>query len=1051
MALQDPTPVAAAPQSPVPTLSQETSVPTPVPVSNSAPVSNQDETFGELLKQQGFNKSLDEEMSQQQEQELINNLVPIYGFGDVNTFVPINNDDADGLDKFAYGFYKNKSLLGNAWTASQAAFNTIMEDSVTDSYMAPSEIFGIGEEEWHDIPYNERVKMIRDREDADLRAKYPEAAAAFDRDEAGFAGGLGAFIAMAGIESLIALPASMTGSVAKMATFGAGFSGAYSVSDDLGSGRDVSFARAAVSTGIGAVAAGTLTKGFNVYSAKKAAKLNLFREQGANKIIDDANVSAALARTQAKTKEEAIEAKDKVPDMVEQMFGHTREIVNEAKAATGRQVLMPRTAEEAQTVIRVTRDAAEELVKTKGKTRQLTERLLIPVLNVIENYSPKIALDLNKSEMNRSRKLFNMLSGEKDRKAIARANRVDKKDANVGVKDYMASLKKLSDEDAFKVFVFSRNGDMKGITNILAKKIGAEKAAAQVKNARRIIDDMEEDLSNVFRYKTPDGRATKAQQVGSATASIFKKRINYMPSLVKDYNGLMKAIGSDRRIGATRMRSMQDKFLEHHGAKTLDDIPQEEVSSFLTRVALGDVPDYKGGRVFSTEARTISTDDITPNLFKYYERTEDALYKHITKSVDLTEQANFLGLKNLAFKQDKNKNVLNVIDVEESLKRKFNTEAPALPASAFDAVNSVISSRYGMGQQSPSGFVKFVRDLGYIWTLANPFSALIQLSDVGLAMWSQGIINTFRGILSKKEFDMLDYGLADTIQSIATDPRDLSKTLNFFMKYSGFQKMDRIGKNVYMNATWQNVKRQAQTKAGVDKLARRYKTAYGDEFDSMISALKKGDTSDENVKLLIWNELSDAQPISLSKTPQASLDNPNGRVLYSLKMFMINQLNFVGRKTFKAIRSQDPAVRAEGYKSMAMLLPTVAFVGASVSEMRSYLKNGMEGFEITNFDERMGEFALKMIGASYYTIDQLQRGDIVGAAGNYATLPAFSFFKDVYEGVVNEEFDSKNSIVTGLPVVGGLIDILANDVAGDVRREASKFRTAEENRPTGLF
>lgn len=46
MALQDPTPVAAAPQSPVPTLSQETSVPSPAPVSNSAPVSNQDETFG---------------------------------------------------------------------------------------------------------------------------------------------------------------------------------------------------------------------------------------------------------------------------------------------------------------------------------------------------------------------------------------------------------------------------------------------------------------------------------------------------------------------------------------------------------------------------------------------------------------------------------------------------------------------------------------------------------------------------------------------------------------------------------------------------------------------------------------------------------------------------------------------------------------------------------------------------------------------------------------------------------------------------------------------
>ena len=63
---------------------------------------------------------------------------------------------------------------------------------------------------------------------------------------------------------------------------------------------------------------------------------------------------------------------------------------------------------------------------------------------------------------------------------------------------------------------------------------------------------------------------------------------------------------------------------------------------------------------------------------------------------------------------------------------------------------------------------------------------------------------------------------------------------------------------------------------------------YGDEIDAIVSDLKAGLTLSENVKLHMFNELADIQPIALSEMPEAYLTVPNGRSLVACYKDRIN-------------------------------------------------------------------------------------------------------------------------------------------------------------------
>ena len=147
--------------------------------------------------------------------------------------------------------------------------------------------------------------------------------------------------------------------------------------------------------------------------------------------------------------------------------------------------------------------------------------------------------------------------------------------------------------------------------------------------------------------------------------------------------------------------------------------------------------------------------------------------------------------------------------------------------------------------------------------------------------------------------------------------RKTSILLNKMMGASQFKRLDRLGKETFINAAFKNAKPQlVKTEKGLAKFKKKIGNTYGKETDALIADLDAGIMSDK-VKFYLFNQLSDVQPVTLSEFPQAYLDNPNHRILYMLKSFTLKQLDLVRREVIKefAKGNKKEAIKQAGLVS----------------------------------------------------------------------------------------------------------------------------------------
>ena len=166
--------------------------------------------------------------------------------------------------------------------------------------------------------------------------------------------------------------------------------------------------------------------------------------------------------------------------------------------------------------------------------------------------------------------------------------------------------------------------------------------------------------------------------------------------------------------------------------------------------------------------------------------------------------------------------------------------------------------------------------------LAQFDSAAIQLGDIGSSVYVNGLSNTIKALATgskKARVTPEELGLLNRVSAEFNNTNGFTDALNKTMKWSAFASIDRLGKRVFIEAAISKASKLAKTDPS--KLQRKYGKVFGDEMDSLIGDLQRGDMT-ENVKLYLWNELSDVQPISLSEMPRGYLENPNGRIFYAL-------------------------------------------------------------------------------------------------------------------------------------------------------------------------
>jgi RNA polymerase sigma-70 factor (ECF subfamily) len=504
--------------------------------------------------------------------------------------------------------------------------------------------------------------------------------------------------------------------------------------------------------------------------------------------------------------------------------------------------------------------------------------------------------------------------------------------------DFFTRLNKLPKQTQNILARALYTGNAKVIDNIL-KALGDEKLIQGYKNVRSSLDSLKDQLVAHKRFIPED--------------------IEYFPRAVKDLDGLMKAIGKDRSSALESMLSEADTKMIRKRGTGLTDLERDAlINNYLASERLGNPkPGFAHRRAIK---------EITPELLEFYHTPSESFHKYIATAVNDIERAKFFG-KSIINIKDGNKQFTNVDKSVGSLMDDMLKEGKIKPDDV-DEVGKILRSRFTNGERTPSEFQQAVKNMGYAGLLANPASALANLTDILMQFHLQGVAPTIKAMAKiatgRKFITAKEMGLVDHLAEEFTSTQGTVAFLNKMMKASGFSKFDILGKEVNMNAAYEKLARQSRTEGGIRQIQEKYsKFMQPDEVNELIKTLHKGERSDL-LNQVIFAELSRSQPISRIEMPQAYLDHPDGRFMYQLKTFMLKQVDVVRRDAIDEMRKGN-VVR--GMKALGSLSILYAMSGMAQNEIRDLLY----GRESTNSFKDLPFNMLKTFGWSKYVSDMM--------------------------------------------------------------------------------
>ena len=436
-----------------------------------------------------------------------------------------------------------------------------------------------------------------------------------------------------------------------------------------------------------------------------------------------------------------------------------------------------------------------------------------------------------------------------------------------------------------------------------------------------------------------------------------KKELDYFPRIVKDSEGLLKAIGREKGSYLEEIIKVADNKAIQARGTGLSDIEK----SLIINKALKDDKNASQQPGF---AKNRIVEEITPELQKFYATPTESLHSYIRSAVEDIQRAKFFG-KDLQVVKKEGKEYTNVDTSIGALVNNLMNEGK-LTGKDAEEVASLLKSRFINGERAPAEIIQASKNLSYSGLLGNPFSAATQLGDAIIQSYTQDIRSalsaTVRSLTGRKIVNMREFGLADHIAEEFASTSKTAKMLNKIFKYSLFKGVDAFGKNVGLNAAVLRFSRLARTEGGVAQIAKRYGQALTPgELEQLVKDLRKGEPTDL-VRSIAFAELSRTQPVTRLELPQAYLDHPNGRLLYQFKTFMLKQIDLVRRDAYNEIKSGKVAT---GLKNLTELGIVMGLAGTSTNLIKDFMLG--KDIKLNGSDIPMN--MLKTFGMTQYFLD----------------------------------------------------------------------------------
>ena len=296
-------------------------------------------------------------------------------------------------------------------------------------------------------------------------------------------------------------------------------------------------------------------------------------------------------------------------------------------------------------------------------------------------------------------------------------------------------------------------------------------------------------------------------------------------------------------------------------------------------------------------------------------------------------------------------------------------------SATADKAQDLARSLVVMGSRGPSGFISTVRKMAYMGTIANPYSAVLNVGDVFNSMVNYGYDNTVDSIVDMMRLRGVDMSVADVGLARQTTGEFIGEGVGKWeqrwsrlseesFKRSGFTTVDRFGKNVALRAGIKEGQKLART----GKLEEKWGHAFTkNEMSRLKRDLLAGKKTNMTTEFAAA-QLARLQPSDMSQLPKWYLDNPNWRVLYMLRTFGLKQMAQIERLVIEEYKAGN---KKEAVKNAVAYMGVVGGGNAFINEGRQVLKGDAPSLD--NIPMRWADHMLGATTANIIGTYQLQR------------------------------------------------------------------------------
>ncbi len=315
-----------------------------------------------------------------------------------------------------------------------------------------------------------------------------------------------------------------------------------------------------------------------------------------------------------------------------------------------------------------------------------------------------------------------------------------------------------------------------------------------------------------------------------------------------------------------------------------------------------------------------------------------------------------------------------------------------------------------------TGIMRAYKNLSYIDVMGGLDKALTQVGDLTWALYEGGVLATTdkaaRALVNKSRIPREDVGIRRMAQEFE-DPGALGAAVAAVFKATGLEKIDTTGKESLLGVAHDKYRKRAVN--DVAALRSELEPMFNDpsKVDQVIEDLRNNIIT-RDIHFLVWNRLSDFQPISESEVPEGLLTAGNWDVFYMLKTFTIKQMDVYRNEVFQKLASPDKATKIQGMKNLVRL----AFYFVAANAGADVLKDLLLGREI-KWTDTLVDNLWRLGGLSRYITRTASREGIFTAAKEMI-LPPSRLIDNAFKDIVAFGDQTGLRTIESIPGIGSV-------------------------------